>query len=330
MAALLQQLIARGQNRSISDLGVPANRPLLEEIQTKLCELGLLDPVIGGNVATPFRPLRPADGRLTLDTRNAIIAFHHAANLPYVDNLLSPTVLQALEQAQPDTFLPIQFENSNTDQPATRLAKRVLRYMNKKGYWIARTPDMFNIVYVEGLDPDGRPNADAFNEWNDRRMVIRILPGGQPEMLVNDQATTEPGKFYTDNPTNDLGVARIAFGQYKAWTDGMHRRTQPALVQAGPLRLHRDRNRDTFRSSSDPVDVGSHFCINQHSTSPNVTPALVDKYSAGCLVGRRYRWHLSFMMIIRQDFRYVMNKAYVFVTTVISGDDLGKEEPNIS
>ncbi|MCK6691910.1 MAG: peptidoglycan-binding protein [Thermoanaerobaculia bacterium] len=327
MALLIQQLIDRGQNISISDLGQPANAPLTVEIQTQLCVLGLLDPIIDGNETMPFWPVRLADGQLTLDTRNAIIAFHRHANLPYVDNLLTPEVLQALNTATPARFLPIQLDNQPADDQATRLAKRILRYMHFKGYWIARAPNMYNIVYVEGIDPDGRPNKDRFNEWNDRRMVIRIAPGGRPEMIVNDQATTEPGRFYTLNPLNRLGAARIAFGQYKAWVDGVHKGNQPALVQVGPVRLHRDRNKDGFRGTADPIDIGSVFGINQHSTGRDITPAFVDKFSAGCLVGRRYRWHLSFMHIIRQDFRYVMNKAYVFMTTVVNGDELMREEP---
>jgi len=327
MAVLIQQLIERGQNISISDLGQPAHTALTSEIQTQLCVLGLLDPVIDGNETMPFCPVRLANGQLTLDTRNAIIAFHQHAGLPYIDNLLTPDVLQALNNTQPAGFLPVQFDNQPTDTRSTRLAKRILRYMHSKGYWIARAPDMYNIVYVEGVDPDGRPNPDRFNEWNDRRIVIRIAPGGQPEMIVNDQATTEPGRFYTMNPLNPMGAARIAFGQYKAWVDGFHRGNQPSLVQAGRLRLHRDRNKDGKRSAGDPIDIGAAFHINQHSTGRDITPAFVDKFSAGCLVGRRYRWHLSFMQIVRQDFRYVMNKSYVFMSTVLNGEELARQEP---
>lgn len=326
MSDILQEFIARRQNISISDLGLPANKPLLAAMQTRLCDLGLLDPVIGGNASTPFRPVSKADGLLGINTRNAIVAFHTHANLLYVDNLLSPEVLQVLAEARPDTFLPIQLRYANTDNPSMRLAKRILNYMVKKGYWIARAPDMYNIVYVEGMDPDGRPNADLANQWNDRRIVIQILPGGRPHIPVNDQATTEPGQFYTIHPLHRLGAARIAFGQYKAWVDGMHKGKQPGLIQHGPVRLHRDFNRDTYRSASDPIDIGDNFGINQHGTDPDFTPAFVDKYSAGCLVGRRFRWHLSFMQLMRQDYRYVMNKAYVFMTTVINGDELAKVE----
>src|SRR5262245_55344954 len=110
MAPLLQQLIDRGQNISISDLAQPANTALTAEIQTQLINLGLLDPVIEGTDSMPFRPVRPADGRLTIDTRSAITAFHRYAKLPYIDNLLTVDVLQELAGAQASSFLPVQLD----------------------------------------------------------------------------------------------------------------------------------------------------------------------------------------------------------------------------
>lgn len=174
------------------------------------------------------------------------------------------------------------------------------------------------------MDPHGAKNQDLLNEWNDRRIVIHILPGGKPQMIVNDQATTEPGTVFTRHPLNSQGAARIAFGQYKAWVDGLHKGIQPALVQRHNLRIHRDLNKDGFRSPSDPIHIGRTFGINQHSTHPNHVPELVNAYSAGCFVGRRYHWHLSFMDIVRNDVRYQHNKGYLFMSTVISGDDLEK------
>lgn len=327
MAANLQLLIEKRQSLSVNDLGLSGNVAITAEIQEQLCDLGILDPRIGGDERTPFGPVNKSDGKLGVNTRNAITAFHSYNQLQNIDNLLDPDFFQAIEETPSNALFPIQFDDKPEDDPQTRLAKRVLRYMEKKKLWVARAPDMFNIVYVEGIDADGQPNDDRFNEWNDRRMVIRILPGGQPEMLINDLATTEPGRYYTANPLNRLGAARIAFGQYKAWVDGLHKGRQPALVQRGNLRVHRDLNKDGFRSASDPIMVGDSFGINQHSTSDDLALAFVDRFSAGCLVGRRFRWHLSFLQTVRQDFRYRMNKAYIFMATVINGDDLAKEEP---
>jgi hypothetical protein len=263
---------------------------------------------------------------LNIDTRNAIIAFHKHAALPQIDNLLSPGFCSALLNTTPDALFPMRTDIPPGTDLSTALAKRILRYMTQKGYWIARAPDMFNIVYVEGINGDGKTNPDHANEWNDRRMVIRIGGGGQPELLVNDQATTEPGRYFTQDPLNPLGAARIAFGQYKAWVDGLHKGHQPALVQTERLRIHRDLNKNGLRDASDPIEIGSMFGINQHSTSETLVPSFVDKFSAGCLVGRRYRWHLSFLQIVRQDFRYAGNKGYVFMSTVINGDELARVE----
>lgn len=327
MANSLQELLTLGQDISVTDLTLPANKACAVDLQTRLCQLGILDPIIDGDTDKPFGPVSPADGRIGTNTRNAIFVFYQLAQLPYIDNFLTREMIKAIVEVQPDSFLPIKFDNAIDDDIQTRLAKRVLRYLRKKNYWIARAPNMCNIVYVEGLDADGKVNNDRANEWNDRRMVIQIAPGGQPRMLVNDLATTEPGRIYTLAPLHSKGAARIAFGQYKAWVDGMHKGYQPALVQRGKVRVHRDINRDGLRSDIDPIDIGDGFGINQHSTAPDYTPTFVDKYSAGCLVGCRLRWHLSFMQIVRQDVRYQMNKSYMFISTVIPGDDLAREEP---
>lgn len=321
MITTLQQLIDTEKSITTDELNMQANKLAAHELQSRLCKLGILDPVIGGDKDKPFGPTAESDGAIGPMTLNAIFEFHRLANLEYTDRLLTLDFTKALVKADPDKFLPVQFDNKSTDDTRTRFAKRILRCMRARGYWIARSPNACNIVYVEGVNSDGRENPDKFDEWNDRRTVIRISPGGKPEMMVNDQATTEPGKFYTVNPLHSLGAARIAFGQYKAWADGLHQGVQPALVQRGDLRVHRDIDKSGTRNKVDPIDVGNWFGINQHSTSSKSTPKLVGKYSAGCLVGRRYSWHLKFLSAVRKDFRYKMNKSYLFITTVLAGDD---------
>lgn len=316
----LQQIIAGGRDTTTDELDLTENVGAALELQTRLCDLGILDPIIDGNAATPFGPVGKGDGKIGVNTRGAIFEFCRLASLPYVDRLLNLPLLRALVAANPDTFLPLNISPRAADAPSVALGKRLLRFLRAHGYWIARSPNMTNIIYVEGMNDDGTLNEDRFDEWNDRRIVVRVGPGGIPEILVNDQATTEPGKFYTDNPLNPQGAARIAFGQYKAWVDGLHQGWQPALVQREDVRVHRDRDKNGKRSANDPVDVGKTFGINQHSTSPNRTPDLVGPYSAGCLVGRRYTWHQKFLTIVKRDVRYQMNKGYLFMSTVIAGD----------
>lgn len=323
----LQDFIDQGSSITTDDLNHPDHKNAALELQGRLCDLGLLDPVFYGTKTTPFKPVRKGDGLIGSSTRNALFEFCRIAGEHYVDKLLTVQLLQKLTEADPATFLPIDLVNRTDDDVPTRLAKRILRYLRRKNFWVARSPNMYNIVYVEGMSYNGKLNKDKFNEWNDLRAVIRILPGGKPDLLINAQATTEPGRFYTRYPMNSQGAARIAFGQYKAWIDGMHQGTQPALIQRGMVRVHRDRNKDGKRSNNDPIDIGDWFGINQHSTEPNVNPVTVDKYSAGCLVGRNYRSHLTFLAAVKKDVRYQLDKSYLFVSTVIPGDDLARLEP---
>lgn len=323
----LQQILEGGQFVTTDELNLPGNESAALELQSRLCDLGLLDPVFDGDENKPFKPVAKGDAKIGVNSRAAIREFCRFTGILYEDRVLKPELIAALLKADPQVFLPVEFNNAPGDDQQTHFAKRVLRYLRDQGYWIARSPYMYNIVYVEGANVSGHPNRDEFNQWNDRRLVIRIGKFGKPMMVVNDQATTEPGNVFTTHPLNNQGAARIAFGQYKAWVDGLHKGVQPALVQRQNVKVHRDLNKDGMRSSRDPIDIGSTFGINQHGADPGRLPVLVNGYSAGCLVGRRYEWHLSFLETVRKDTRYQQNKGYLFVSAVIAGDDLAKQQP---
>ncbi|MFN6572384.1 hypothetical protein [Dendronalium sp. ChiSLP03b] len=190
----------------------------------------------------------------------------------------------------------------------TNYGANILSYMQEQKFRIRA----FNIVYLEGVDPDTfAVNTDRLDEWNDVRMVIR----DNGEILHCVSATTEPGRYYTENPLNPNGAARIAFGQHlEAWTFGTHK-GQDALVQCGAVKVHRDKNKDGFRTG-DPVDVADSFGLNQHTTSN--APELVGRWSAGCLVGRYPESHTKFMQLCRDA---GMRR---FDTTVLDGSGLHK------
>ncbi len=317
--ATFQQLIDRGGDTTISNLNLPENKPAGLEIQTRLCDLGLLDPLFSGNVAKPFGPGQKADGAFGANSMTAIFEFSRLSGIPYFFNgQIRHDWLMALSLATPLVNLPLSLHPLPGDSATVLLAKRVLRYMDTKKYWIARSPNMYNIVYVEGMNAEGTNFSDPANQWNDRRMVIRIQPGGQPELVCNFDATTEPGIPVRSKP-HPLGIARIAFGQYKSWKVGMHKNKQVALRQSADLRIHRDKDANGFRTG-DKIFVGSDFAINQHSTTVKTTT--VGDWSAGCLVGREWGEHLAFLATVKSDVRYTMNADYQFVTAVIPGDEL--------
>jgi hypothetical protein len=205
--------------------------------------------------------------------------------------------------------------------PATTdLAGRIVQCMESKGYHVERMPGHVNIVYVEGMGPDGTKNNDRANEFNDARFVI-MFEGGKAKLAGAWEATTEPGRYYTENPINSGGTARIAFGQYrKVWVVGMHNGHHEGLLQrGGVVSVHRDLNKDYVRTG-DRVDTGM-FGINQHHAYGDRPYSDVGPASAGCLVGRTVGGHEAFMRTVKSDPRYLQSNSFAFDTTILSGDD---------
>ena len=185
------------------------------------------------------------------------------------------------------------------------VGSRILDYMIQRNY---RVRD-FNIIYIEGVDPDTFAlNNDIPDLWNDTRNVI--MRGG--EIVISAVATTEPGRFYSQQPMNPNGAARIKFGQFQdAWIIGKHHQ-QEALVQCNPIAVHRDLNKDGYRTG-DNIQTGL-FGINQHTTSNG--PSTIGRWSAGCLVGRYPVTHKKFIELCRRS------GAKLFDTTVLDGSEL--------
>jgi peptidoglycan hydrolase-like protein with peptidoglycan-binding domain len=281
---------------------IAQDQELSRQIQTLLIPLGLLDP--------------PADGKFGPLSASALQKFQSLMKSTEVA-YLGPETAKALIEAKL-TDLP-----KPTLKPLNNLAGWIARYMLAKHYHLGMEAGEYNIVYLEGMNADGTENRDSPNEFNDRRLVIEIVEG-IPTIVGNWEATTEPGSYYTYNPMNASGAARIKFGQYKAWQVGTHGNSDPheALVQVGPVSVHRDFNQD-FSRVGDFVDTGNHFGINQHYGYDYPRNDIYTA-SAGCLVGRTRQGHREFMQLIKQDRRYRTNPSYIFTTTIISGDELLK------
>ncbi|MEG3841035.1 hypothetical protein [Microcoleus sp. herbarium14] len=201
------------------------------------------------------------------------------------------------------------------------LIEKIVNYMKVSKYSIFRRAKEKNIVYVEGKSKNGILNSDEPNKFNDLRLVFAFDRNGDAVIEDAWEATTEPGYYYTDNPMNLNGAARIAFGQYQAWQVGIHGVSEPheALIQVAPVRVHRDYNRDMIRTG-DAIDEGL-FGINQHH-GYNHPIDDIHTASAGCLVGRSREGHRAFMQLIKSDPRYIKNPDVVFTTTIIPGDKL--------
>lgn len=96
-------------------------------------------------------------------------------------------------------------------------------------------------------------------------------------------ATTDPGLFWLENPSNVNGTAILKPGNYKnSHKIGLHKGEYKALVQNTPLPVWRDKDKD-HEYDYVSIDNGM-FGINIHRANPSTTSKQVDKWSAGCQV----------------------------------------------
>lgn len=204
-------------------------------------------------------------------------------------------------------------------------ASRIIRYMEGMNYVIDREQGKLNIVAVEGINPDGTPNKDGDNEFNDVLCVIefgREQSRSKPMFNYVSNCTTEPGYFYTWYPMNPRGAARIDFGQYQAWQVGIHgthsSTEHEALVQTGgTVTVRRDANMDMVRTN-DYRDTG-YFGINIHG-GWNAPDYDIGRVSAGCIVIPKMDDFRAFMGVVKEDIRYRRSKRYVFRCAFLPGN----------
>jgi hypothetical protein len=157
------------------------------------------------------------------------------------------------------------------------IVERVKSVFKDKGYAFFEKGD-YNVNLI-GVRRDTRTP----NKFDDFFMLIYKIEG----MWVSHwfYCTTDAGLFYLKHPIVQKGCALLKEGQYRgAYRLGMHKGSYEALVQARPVTVYRDNNRDGKMDFDAPTDTGL-FGINIHKAANFPTKTYnVDKWSAGCQV----------------------------------------------
>jgi hypothetical protein len=90
--------------------------------------------------------------------------------------------------------------------------------------------------------------------------------------------SVDPGDDYTYDPANPAGCAHLTDGVW-LYQAGLHK-GHDALVQAGPVTVWRDTDKDFAQDAGEPLDTG-WFGINIHAGGTGET---IDDWSAGCQI----------------------------------------------
>lgn len=104
----------------------------------------------------------------------------------------------------------------------------------------------------------------TYKEYPDGPWIVRAWP-----------ATTDPGRYFLENPLNTAGTAVMEPGQYRSAYMGGYHRGRRALVQVGPVRYRRDGDRDEDLDNDPGTVYEGNVALNIHDIS---NPS----YMAGC------------------------------------------------
>lgn len=161
-------------------------------------------------------------------------------------------------------------------------------------------------------------HAGRFDDWIG---VFYTNPGGGINYHVWE-ATTDPSDEWLMKLGNAQGTAILMTGQWRGcWTKGLHRGKYPALVQSKPVKVWRDKNRDTVLDigPDTPVFEGL-FGINIHKAHASIELNRIGPYSAGCQVTRDPDDFQLLMALVDKQIDEI--KANVFTYTLFDMADL--------
>ena len=121
------------------------------------------------------------------------------------------------------------------------------------------------------------------NKFDDCLILIYKDNNGSLQRKIFS-CTTQPGLTYMgEKMGNEKGTAILVPGQYKgAYKLGLHKGKYTALVQAKPVKVYRDNDKDNeYDYDPEKIDEG-YFGLNIHKAG--TASSVINGWSAGCTV----------------------------------------------
>ena len=172
-------------------------------------------------------------------------------------------------------LIPLKCKDGSTNM-AFPITNDSIRSTIERIGWGRPADGMLHVIGIRGAVPwDEEPwylvlKENMTDEWNDTIGVFGTSFGIW-------KGTVDPGAYYTQDPLNAAGCAHLQDGVW-LYENGLHK-GNPALVQAGPVTVWRDLDKDSEQDAGERVESG-YFGINIHGGEG----AHVSEWSAGCQV----------------------------------------------
>lgn len=181
----------------------------------------------------------------------------------------------------------------------------IIKSVEKLGYPIDKRPNKLNIIGVRNSKATSQDKFDDllayFTYDANGNLVGKVVP-----------ATTDPSTYFLRSPINAKGAAILKSGQYKdAYQIGLHRGKYEALVQAKPVTVIRDDDRNAYINYFAPTQTGL-YGINIHkSTKGKNNEDIIGSDSAGCQVFRNIPDFMD-MMRLAQTSRKKYGNSFTY------------------
>jgi hypothetical protein len=168
----------------------------------------------------------------------------------------------------------------------------IIKSAEKLGYNVDKRPNKLNIIGVRNSAATSQDKFDdllAYFIYDDNgNLKGKVVPG-----------TTDPSTSFLKSPINIKGAAVLKSGQYKdAYQLGLHRGQYEALVQAKPVTVIRDDDRNAFINYFAPTQTGL-YGINIHKSTRKNNQDIIGSDSAGCQVFRNIPDFMDMMTLAK-------------------------------
>ena len=190
--------------------------------------------------------------------------------------------------------------------------QNIMSLMKAKGYVFfddANKKLNLNLIGV-------RRDNQGTNEFDDFMLVLYR----EEEVMVQKRycLTSDPGKYWLENPMNPKGTAVLAPNQYRGgWKLGKHQGKYDALVQRTPVKVWRDNNKDEIidYNNIELLAEEGYFGINIHRSNPYTESYLVNRWSAGCQVFQAVDEYIGFIDLCKESAAIYGNSfTYTLIT----------------
>ncbi len=170
------------------------------------------------------------------------------------------------------------------------MIQKLIVLLARSGYEIYRKPYQLNIIGI-------RNTETASDKFDDELHVLFKNDKNKWEQ-AKYTITTDPGTYWLNNPLQVDGTAILKQGQYvNAYRIGLHKGQYKALVQAKPITVIRDYDRNAILDFNNGRESKGLFGVNIHRASIHGATKKVGQWSAGCQVFEKNNEFIQFMQL---------------------------------